>query len=390
MDLADLLKIEPNDCLETSVGNICIFSLSLGDQREIRKALERPLEESDPNDYLKELIKHVCYPREQLKEGKYRPDGAGLSAQDVESLSHDELEKIAELYVNENPYLFREERSKKTQNEDGKQVLSFELGEVQTPKEANESYIEYLHRLATIEDRKLSESATKILSSIPDVSSFSNSIGDQLKNTFSIGESLRTSMDAIRNFDRLSLHESPPKVPSFDSGEFFHEQEERRLKPFNELSDRLDALIDTSTQSAEFMIEANKLQTEIAEEIKKSGDTTSKQASHNINLTYVVIFLTFISTVSSALSIWMNFYSDDEYTTKMAASVDEALVHLQSIDKQSEAQAVSEKILIERLEAQGEKIQDLQSINRSQGIVIQRLEDTIDELDHKLNKMPNQ
>ena len=176
--------------------------------------------------------------------------------------------------------------------------VSIGYGETEYPKNENETYKQYLLRLSIIKDEELGKGIAKTISSImPEIKSFSNALGNSIKDTLSWGESLNKTMESIRPIDRghtvkgiVSQIEATPILSKDDLSDIGRLQEQIRLRPFNEIENRLDQLINTSAQAAEFMIKANEIQTRIAGEIKYSSDETTKYSKRNIFLTVVVIF----------------------------------------------------------------------------------------------------
>ena len=121
--------------------------------------------------------------------------------------------------------------------------------------------------------------------------------------------SLRRTLESIRPAPRPTLVPLEHDLPKID----WKELEENRLRPFNELAERLDQLIDSSVQASEFMIEANKIQTCIAGEIKASGDTATRLSKRNIKLSMTVIV---ISALALAISAYTIFKDNQERQTQ--------------------------------------------------------------------------
>jgi hypothetical protein len=131
------------------------------------------------------------------------------------------------------------------------------------------------------------------------LNNFSKTLGDSIKNTLAWGDSFKKGMESIRPKQFSSIIPIDPKFPDIDWSEIAKE----KLRPFNELAERLDRLIEASVQSAEFMVKTNEIQTRIAGEIKSSGDQSAKFSKKDLCLTYVVIFLTLINLAIFSYSV---------------------------------------------------------------------------------------
>ena len=295
IDLDKMYNHEPFECIHTAIGELCIFSISCGSQTELYKEIAKPISECEPKEFIKFLISYICFSKTSLKEGKYKPDNSQLTNDDVSSLTDDDLEAIAKVYVENNEDLFKKLIFNNEKNDAGETIYKSEYGGIEYPRYENESYIQYLLRLSVKSEEKQRKLMEDMFGSVLGLKNFSNKLVDNIKNTLSLGDSLKKTMESIRLPHELSGKPPIVMIPNINWSEIDRKNEERRLRPFNELADRLDQLIDVSAQATEFMIEANKIQTKIAEEIKSSSDETRKFSKKNIILTIAVIILTAIS-----------------------------------------------------------------------------------------------
>jgi DNA-binding ferritin-like protein len=296
INLGKIFNHEPYGCVHTTIGELCVFCITGGDQEELHKELGKPINECEPMDFVRKFIRHICFLKSSLKEGKYKPDKPLLTNDDISSLTENELEAIAKLYIEHNEYLFKKTIWEKKQDDKGETVNYIEYGEIEYPRHENENYTQYLTRLSIKEEEKLRKQMEEMLKGLK---SFSDSLKNSIKSTLSWGDSLRKTLESIRPVQFTSIKPIEPKLPNIDWSEI----QEARLRPFNELAKRLDKLIDVSTQSTEFMIETNEIQTRIAGEIKSSGDQATKFSRRNLGLTLVVIFLTLINLSAFIYSI---------------------------------------------------------------------------------------
>lgn len=289
---------------ECKLGTLYIFPLTIGAQQDIHKILEKPFSETDPELFVKTLIAAVCYLENELVEGKYHPDKtSSILKEDIDKLNSEELEKFSYAYIKNNEYLFKESKYKTKKNERGNMVSYREIGEIIYPRLDGETNVNYLHRLSIIEENKQKEQFAKLLKPFSDITGFSNNLTESIKNSFLMGDSLKKSIGAIRPpiFADIRSVESPFK--QVDYIDPFIQQEKNRLKPFNNLADKLDRLIYSSIQVAEFMVETNKIQAGIAKELKDSGDTAVKFSKINIGISCLIILLTICSICLSLLVV---------------------------------------------------------------------------------------
>ncbi|RLA42369.1 MAG: hypothetical protein DRR42_23530 [Gammaproteobacteria bacterium] len=326
LKLSDLLKGKPCATIETSIGMLCLFSISVGSQSKLLKSLSAPIEETDPREYLKKLLIYVCYPENDLKDGKYKPDNPILTLEGIDEFSDQELEALAKAYVSSNEYLFKKSELRKKKGTDGKPVHYSNFTETEHPRQDEENYIEYLHRLSCLEKDKQKESMERILGSMPKLDSFSKALSGGITKNLMLGESISNSIESSRVTPGFEF--TPSRLDSIDMGEMQRNIERVRKEPFDDLAQRLDKLINSSIQASEFMVEANRIQTEIATEIKAGGDTTDRHARNNIKLSWGVIILTISGLIMSGwtISSGVSFSEDQQralenYTSNLSESI---------------------------------------------------------------------
>lgn len=299
LDLVKLLKQEAYACIETSLGELCVFGINAKGQTELQKNLDSSLEDCLPADFIRNLCVYVCFPKDSLKEEKYKPDNPVLTIEDVKNLTEDELERIAGTYLDNSEYLFKKLEFKKKKNDKGETVNYGEYNEIEHPRNEEETNIFYLYRLSVLEIEKRKKQMEGLFKSVSGLGNFSSALTDSIKNTLTMGDSLSKAMESIRPIHMPELRPIEREPLHLDFAKI-EDKEKRRLQPFNELSERLDQLIVSSVQASEFMIEANKIQTSIAYEIKVSGDLTDKHSRKNIWLSGIVITLTVVSLILTA------------------------------------------------------------------------------------------
>lgn len=405
LDWGKLLKQEAYACINTSIGELCVFSINLKGQTELHKKLDVPLKDCASSDFVRIFCLYVCFPKEALKDHKYKPDSPVLTDKDVIKLSEDDLEEIAGIYIDNNEYLFKKLEFKKKTNEKGGTVNYGEYNEIEHPREEGESNTSYLYRLSILEGEKHKKQLEGMFKSVYGLGSFSSKLTDSIKSNLTWGNSLSKAMESIRPIHQPHIRPIEHEPLNMDFAKIARENEERRLQPFNELSERLDQLIESSVQASEFMIEANKIQTRIAAEIKSSGDVTEWYSRKNILLSGVVIFLTLVSLSLTAYA----FISGNKFNEKQQANLQdsaEAIVtslagineNLATENSKSQksldfiaSQVVElskQKAAYEQLLAQHKTlIEALESANTEQKSQINELQKKIDALEKSGNKL---
>lgn len=334
--MADIKKLilnykkEPYGFVDTSIGELCVFYVSVKDQMAIAEELGKPISKCQPIDFVRSFSKYICFPKSSLKEGKYKPDNPILKNSDISSMTENDLESIVKLYIENNEYLFKKELNKERKEEDGTTVHYIEYGEIEYPRNENESYIQYLTRLSIKEEEKHAEQMKKALGSFSSLglTNFSNPLNESIKNSLFLGESFKKTLESIK--PKWIYEKTPLKpVPTVD----FSKIEESRLKPLNDIAGKLDKLIDTSVQTAEFIIETNKIQTGIGEELKLSSDKTTHISKINIVLTIIVILLSTISIGSFVYSLIITNKTSNNQRLEIQNSVSKLSNQLTDINK---------------------------------------------------------
>lgn len=390
-------------------GPLYIFNFTIGDQVKLSEEMEKTIDEYKPEDFIRIFIKYVCYPEQSLKEELYKPDQKILTEEDTNSLEYDELNQFSGLYIKDNEYLYREETERKKKEADGKTVIKFEYGDVKHPQNENENNIDYLHRLLTLEEKKLLDTFKNIANSISSVTNFSKNLQSQIKKTFSLGDSLRNTFGSIKSWQSTFPEKNAQiSFPSIDYSDLAKTAVESRNKPFRELAERLDSIIDTSTKMADFMIEMNTTQVGIAKELKRSGDKASNFSKINVLLSIIIIILTIVSL---SLGFYI-FYSDkrikerqakfeSRYITKItehltslntgtfkfAEKIEASLKELSN--KYSETSETNQKNILTILEEQKLLLEELKKSREHNIKRIEKLNTEIELIYKELNKKKN-
>jgi hypothetical protein len=374
--------LESYGCIHTLIGNLCIFGLSVRGQMELHEELGKPISECNPADFVRKLARHIL--KQSLEDGRYEP----LTDADISSLTEDDLEAIAKLYVEHNEHLFKKSIWKTEQNDKGETVHYIEYGEIKYPRGENESHTQYLARLSVKEEEELIQQMEETFQGLK---SFSDRLEDNIKSTLSWGDSLRKTVANIRAQPAL-IEPITPRFPEIDLSEI----QDGRLESFNELTKQLDRLIDVSAQTAEFTIKANEIQTRIATEIKSSSDQATTLSKKNIIIALIVLILTIINLAVFSYSILRSNSIDNRQRLETQKNVNLLAEKLTDInnsiitvsDKTTNQMDSSNAIISGLLKAENEslKAQITKQVNTidEMKIMIQQQDSKLKQLEEKL------
>ncbi|MGE4157861.1 MAG: hypothetical protein AB7F75_02060 [Planctomycetota bacterium] len=419
---------KPIAFFDSAIGRLAVFSISLGHNLKLLETLGGDLASCDPVHFLKKLLLYICYPADALGEGQTKPDEIALSADDVEKLPDEQIDKIAGLYVEHEPYLYRKRASETKTAEDGKQVLSVGYGEIEHPKEDGENNAQYLHRLYVIQEKKQKEEMARFSKSILGTAQFSSRAFKSIADTFSMGNSMAKAVEAMRfpgindslaraiesmksplmgdsmskfaeSMSKLrpsesilaSIHadalkaarpvEMTPVIPKIDFEGLAESAAKARWEPFEFLAEKIDDLTEVSAKSATFMVEMNKTQTAIAAEIKASGEQATNLSQRNLGLTKVIVILTVIGVILAALGVtfaWVNRGQDTQDDQALYQYADGIRSDLKIV---ADGLASGSRAADDRLVAVLEQMRQERAADRQ---IIEQLRARISELENQL------
>jgi hypothetical protein len=321
-DISQILKQQPIGVVDTKAGKLLLYSMTVSAQIELKKDIQKPIDQCEPIAYLRKLAKYICFPDSSVDGGKERPKEVILSDEDTYKLSDEDLENIAKLYLSQNDYLYHESVRKTSPIDGGGTGVTIKKGDIKYPKLEGESDVLYLHRLSGIEEHRQEELISGI--TFP-FRHFSANLNKNLKETFTMGETLKQSINTVRP---SSLDSYVTKIPNIDIAALARQKEERQLKPIREMASKLDKLIELSSLASDFMVKTNELQAGIAEELKESGDKAAVFSKANLFLTIVVIVLTIFS-ISFSIFVYYQARNDsiaqtkqtDRYVTSITSAI---------------------------------------------------------------------
>lgn len=283
---------------DTRLGRLVVFDINMRDYLQLTKQVGGSASKSNANDYARHLIPFVCFRKDELSEEGGKPSEPTITLEEADSLSEDELDNFSQIYIDSSDHLLRESTQVTKKSEKGENVIRQEYGKVIYPREEGERYTHWLFRLMVKREEKW---ASQLADTFKGITNFSSKLNDQIKSTVFVGDTLQKRL--------LGIHKNPiadiklDLAPTIDWEKLERSSEENRRAPFNELAVRLDELIENSARSTEFIVEANKIHLQVADELKASGDSNEKYSKKNIALSLVVITLT---ACSMLLAVWMN------------------------------------------------------------------------------------
>jgi hypothetical protein len=152
---------KPFGQINSSIGPLSLFASTAADEAALYKELGKRIIQCEPEDYVRRLARHICFPTDQLQNRTSRPARPLFTTKDVEDLSEVDLEVFSALYIQNHPCLYRKFESARAVNKDGNPVISWKLEDVLYPKEEGENFTRYLHRLAGLKQERELEQAAK-------------------------------------------------------------------------------------------------------------------------------------------------------------------------------------------------------------------------------------
>ncbi|MCK4653814.1 MAG: hypothetical protein KAU01_05165 [Candidatus Cloacimonetes bacterium] len=382
-------KNEPYGYIDTEIGRLAVYYTCLHDHREIEKEIKKNITEVKAYEYFLIMVKYICHKSENILDDKSKPHDPNLTNEDISKLSKESLNKIAELYLENNDHLYKEKITSTTTNEEGKQSTNITYGKIIHQINENEDKVEYLFRLICIEYNEMKEQFNKIFRNLGDISPFSKEIQNQIKSTFSLGKQLSdkykeqfknafSSLGDISPFSKeiqnqikstfslgkqlsdsfKDMHETQLKPPdihepykNFDYASLAVSVEENRLKPFREIQQELQELI-------EYMRISNKTQTSIATEIKDSSDKSSRHSKTNILISIGIIILT-------SVIIGFSIYNSVESRKQNNINVSKIVEKLENIDSSVQNEKTISSKNHMQIEILNQKVDSLEKVNQS-------------------------
>ncbi len=290
MDIYERMK--PLGIISSSIGEIAIFELSLNDQIKISNTLNNKLESANLPVFISAFITQTCHKKVILDESLSKPTIPSLSPQEISALTFEDLDNIVKLFLERNEYLYKESQTSTRKDSDGRNIVTITYGQTKYPKEKNENYQEYLFRLSILEEKRNFDLMQK---SLGPMTEFSKSLQNSITQNLTFGEQLSKTLKSFQSIKIPKVEPLIPRQPEIDYSKLL--KPEPQILTIIEVSSKIDTLIDISAEYVQFIIEANKIQTGISEEIKRSSDSASKYSRSNITISWTILIISLLSLI---------------------------------------------------------------------------------------------
>lgn len=89
--LSRLTDHDPSDYIDTEIGCLAVFGLSMSSTEEIR---EKSRDLVDAEEFARLLAVHTCFPKGHLRDGRFKPSESVLTDAQISSLSQGSLESL--------------------------------------------------------------------------------------------------------------------------------------------------------------------------------------------------------------------------------------------------------------------------------------------------------
>jgi len=138
----------------------------------------------------------VCFPPEQLRDGKYKPNTPILEEQALTTLTDEDLEKIAASYIAHHEDLNKEQITERSKNAAGEIIVSFGFGQIKHPRKDGESLLQYFARLLRHSEEDRRASNKRLYDEMR--KSFSGSLAAEIQRTSLWGDELLKAVESSR------------------------------------------------------------------------------------------------------------------------------------------------------------------------------------------------
>jgi len=257
-----LIRTEPIGSIQTSKGSLVLYPDLRPDDFYSLQQKSPNIEKIDPKEYIKTLFQYLCHYEKHLPQGKSMPLKPSLSKDDINSLTGNELNELASIYI-------------KHRRHDEKEI-----------RKDNETDIEYIHRLDIAQRKQLQKASDLAMGKYSGLFTISDTVTQQLSNSLAAAEALQEStyqMDEIGKTARnhKSLAEPISPIPNTSL----------------EIRRELQKLVEVSSLASDFAIKSHEVQLSINSAIVSSGNETSTLTRRGIWLTILVIFISILVPV---------------------------------------------------------------------------------------------
>jgi len=169
MKLDQLLNFKPLGFIDSPIGKLAVFAISVKDMESVRA---KSVRDTDPQEVVRRLLPCILHKADALKDDGSKPDAPGLTDEQIRGLPADVVEAALGLFIEHSEHLYRAFVSKTTTGEKGEHITSLDYGDVQHPKKDGESNVAYLHRLLVLEEEELKRQYEKLAGPLMGVARF--------------------------------------------------------------------------------------------------------------------------------------------------------------------------------------------------------------------------
>jgi len=233
--------------------------------------------------------------------------------------------------------------------EKGNKVLKHSLGKVQYEQKTEETYIEFLYRLLALQKERFRKIATESLGGLE---GFTKPIQNTIASTYTAGEALRSTWANLSQIkpNYAIGHVTIPKISPLPK--LGPPRSEALLE---DVSERLELLIEQSKITSEYSISATNTQLKIANALQSAVVEGRKSSRINIILSILIIVLTALSITMGVISIGLADRLGSEQTELQGRGltvIEEYLEAIRDIEaEQSEIHRSGDEETQEALEA---------------------------------------
>ncbi len=327
--------------LPTALGEVGVFFVSAKDEEKFLKQVGEALNSQSDEEFAYTLFPLICRPSSQFVEGKYKSPEPVFSSEQIKSLSKEELDEIANIFLNHNRHLYFKTDTITEKRADGGTLVRFEYNEIEHPILDGETKLAYLHRTFVLH---IKESTKKLKETFDSMLRFSRETNARISEVFSQGAQLRNLIDSSAwaaqamhhapKFDAARVKADLPQMPEIELPE----------SPFVAIGEKMDSLssqmtelIGLSSSSSKYFMEMNETEIQIAGELEKSGELSVHLTKVNIGLGALVLIVAIASLAWSLYTSFTNSRVEARLLQENKVALEEIVKTLKSIDQKAGA-----------------------------------------------------
>jgi len=180
--------------LPTTLGEVGVFFVSLADRESFLKQAGQALDSQSDEEFAHTLFPFICRPSSKFVDGKYKCPEPVFSSDDIRTLSRNELDDIAGVYLDHNKYLYFKTDTISEKVAEGVTCVRHEYTQIEHPIMEGEGKLAYLHRLFILH---LKEDEEKLKKTFESSLRFSQDTNSGIFKIFSQGQHLKQMIDSF-------------------------------------------------------------------------------------------------------------------------------------------------------------------------------------------------